>query len=392
MPISPSSFNPTSITPTLKRLVQSRVALAVTAAIVLVSVAGVTAGYRMMSKTVTLSVDGKSHQVRVFGDTVGDVLASQNIHLGSRDLVQPAPSEHVDNGSKIAVLYSKPIKLTVDGKASTHYVTADSVEGALQQIGSVYTDARLSMSRGMTLNRDGTSINVITPKRLHVAIAGHKPVVRNIPAVTVRDALQRLNVHVDKQDKVRPGLNHKLTDGDKIVFTRISTKVVKVKHERYSAPTIRHDDASALKGHDTVVRAGNPGTRNATYRVVRRNGKVVRRVLVKANVLRRAVPEVLKVGTKAPPVATTTSGGGINLAHAAMWDRIAACESGGDWSINTGNGYYGGLQFDSGTWLSNGGGDFAPRADLASREQQITVANRVYAARGLSPWGCAGAA
>nr|WP_324606754.1 transglycosylase family protein [Psychromicrobium lacuslunae] len=75
-----------------------------------------------------------------------------------------------------------------------------------------------------------------------------------------------------------------------------------------------------------------------------------------------------------------------------MWDRIAQCESGGNWSINTGNGYYGGLQFDAGSWLANGGGAYAPRADLASRAQQIAVANTYYAKAGLAPWGCAGAA
>ena len=74
------------------------------------------------------------------------------------------------------------------------------------------------------------------------------------------------------------------------------------------------------------------------------------------------------------------------------WDRLAQCEAGGNWHINTGNGYYGGLQFDYGTWLSAGGDDFAPRADLASRAEQITVANRLYAQRGLQPWGCAHAA
>ncbi|MCW3156900.1 transglycosylase family protein [Micropruina sp. KQZ13P-5] len=75
-----------------------------------------------------------------------------------------------------------------------------------------------------------------------------------------------------------------------------------------------------------------------------------------------------------------------------MWDRIAQCESGGNWSINTGNGYYGGLQFATASWLANGGADFAPRADLASRAEQITVANRYYASAGLGPWGCAHAA
>ena len=75
-------------------------------------------------------------------------------------------------------------------------------------------------------------------------------------------------------------------------------------------------------------------------------------------------------------------------AAGSVWDRVAACESGGNWHINTGNGYYGGLQFAQSTWLANGGADFAARADLASREQQITVANRLYAKSGLQPWGC----
>ena len=72
------------------------------------------------------------------------------------------------------------------------------------------------------------------------------------------------------------------------------------------------------------------------------------------------------------------------------WDAVANCESGGNWAINTGNGFYGGLQFDYGTWLSNGGGAYAPRADLASRAQQIAIANKVADARGSSPWPVCG--
>ena len=74
------------------------------------------------------------------------------------------------------------------------------------------------------------------------------------------------------------------------------------------------------------------------------------------------------------------------------WDAIAQCESTQNWSINTGNGYYGGLQFDYGTWLGAGGGTYAQRADLASKYEQITIAERVYAGRGLSPWACGYAA
>jgi hypothetical protein len=72
------------------------------------------------------------------------------------------------------------------------------------------------------------------------------------------------------------------------------------------------------------------------------------------------------------------------------WDAVAQCESGGNWSINTGNGYYGGLQFSQSTWDSFGGGAYAPRADLASKSEQITVAERVLDAQGRGAWPTCG--
>ena len=79
----------------------------------------------------------------------------------------------------------------------------------------------------------------------------------------------------------------------------------------------------------------------------------------------------------------------IATAHADSmnWDAIAACESGGNWAINTGNGYYGGLQFLQSTWLANGGGAYAPLPSQATREQQIAIATKVRdAAGGYGPW------
>lgn len=68
------------------------------------------------------------------------------------------------------------------------------------------------------------------------------------------------------------------------------------------------------------------------------------------------------------------------------WDRLAQCESGGNWSINTGNGYHGGLQFSASTWQAFGGGEFAATANQASREQQIVVAERTLAQQGWGAW------
>ncbi len=89
-------------------------------------------------------------------------------------------------------------------------------------------------------------------------------------------------------------------------------------------------------------------------------------------------------------------GGGIALAgHASaatdeQWDAVAGCEAGGNWGINTGNGYHGGLQFSQGTWAAHGGGEFAASANQATREQQIAVAERVLATQGRGAWPVCG--
>jgi len=72
------------------------------------------------------------------------------------------------------------------------------------------------------------------------------------------------------------------------------------------------------------------------------------------------------------------------------WSGVAKCESGGNWSINTGNGFYGGLQFTSSTWLAYGGGAYAPRADQASAAEQIAVAEKVLGGQGIGAWPVCG--
>ncbi|MDM4143029.1 transglycosylase family protein, partial [Mycobacterium sp. FLAC0960] len=89
-------------------------------------------------------------------------------------------------------------------------------------------------------------------------------------------------------------------------------------------------------------------------------------------------------------------GGSIALAGQAAaatdgeWDQVARCESGGNWAINTGNGYHGGVQFSASTWASHGGGQYAPSAELATKEQQIAVAERVLATQGRGAWPVCG--
>ncbi|MER0090111.1 transglycosylase family protein [Corynebacterium sp. KPL2680] len=80
-----------------------------------------------------------------------------------------------------------------------------------------------------------------------------------------------------------------------------------------------------------------------------------------------------------------------NAAPESAWDQVAACESGGDWHINTGNGYHGGLQFSQQTWAGSGGTQYAPTADQATKQQQIEIAENVLATQGAGAWpNCGG--
>ena len=106
---------------------------------------------------------------------------------------------------------------------------------------------------------------------------------------------------------------------------------------------------------------------------------------------RKPAPSSISVA-KIAVTGVVITGGSIGMAAQAQsatdaeWDQVARCESSGNWAINTGNGYHGGLQFAPGTWSSHGGGEFAPVANLASREEQIAIAEKVLATQGRGAW------
>jgi uncharacterized protein YabE (DUF348 family) len=369
------------------------------AAVVTTLVAGAV-GVSHLDKSVSLSVDGKTSTVHAFGSTVGDVLKKKDITIGAHDVVAPAPSSAVHDGEKIVVRYGRKLTVAIDGKTKEYWTTATTVAAALQELGIRADSAKLSASRSETLGRQGLTLSVTTPKDVIVRVDG-KNLSASSTAPTVGALLGELKVKVDGNDRVKPGAATALTEGMKVAVQRVTAKTVKTT-ESFPFSTVTRYDSSLYKGKSRTITAGSPGAKVMTYRVTTVDGKVESRKLVDWVVTQHSVTRVVSVGTKSRPVVAapaptssssgSSSGAGINLARAAMWDRIAQCESGGNWSINTGNGYYGGLQFDSQSWLANGGADFAPRADLASRAEQITVANRYYDKAGLGPWQCGWAA
>jgi uncharacterized protein YabE (DUF348 family) len=364
----------------LRKATTSRPLMIALATVVVLAVAGSTLGYSALSKTVTLTLDGKSEEVTAFGGTVGDVLEAQGVELGAKDEVLPSVDQQVTDGSRISVHFARPFEVNVDGTPTTYWVTSTTVSRALDEIGRRYAGADLSASRGGGIDREGMTLDVVTPKKLTVKVGDNKPVRRTLTALTVEDALDELGVDVGKHDRTEPAADHVLEDGDKLVFTNVRVLKKHLDGEVMDFGTVEREDSSMYEGETSVVRDGRTGLRDVTYRIVYRNGELADKKVLQQDVQRQPVDEIVKVGTKAP--AANFAGGNT------AWDRLAQCESGGNWAINTGNGYYGGLQFNLGTWQANGGTGLPSNA---SRETQIAIATKVRdAAGGYGAWpGCA---
>ena len=341
----------------------------VLATVVALAIGGTVAGYSALTTSYQLTLDGETREVTSRGDTVAEVLAAEGIETTEHDLVAPELDEPVAEGSRIVVRFGRPVELTVDGETSTHWVTSTDVASALGELGTPYDRADLSTSRSTAIGRDGLAIEVVTPKNLVVRLAGAKPVTRTVTALTVEDALTELGVEVGKIDRTKPALDTALTDGDRIVFTDFRIAKRKVKAEPVPFETVEEPDDSMYEGLSVTEREGETGTRNVTYKLVFKNGKLLRRTVLHQKVLTEPTSALVRVGT-----ASVSSYGG-----SGVWDRLAECESGGNWHINTGNGYYGGLQFSLSTWRAYGGTGLPSNH---SRETQIAIATKLRDASG----------
>jgi resuscitation-promoting factor RpfB len=355
--------------------------------LVIAGVLGGTAAWvsQPADKSVDLKVDGQSRQLHTTAGNVRGALTAAGLHVGSHDLVAPDLNSAVHNGSSIVVRRGHLLHLTVNGVSRDVWVNADSVDEALNQLG-YGSNSLVSVSRSMRLDRGTTQLSISSPKRLTLLVDGKRlPVSSAGP--TVRDALYASMVFLGPSDRVSVPTTSAIYDNQVI-------RVQRVRYRTASATvampfgTIRSADSTQYVGQNTIVTAGRAGSQRVIYSLVYVDGKLAGRVVRSTAVLRAPVTQVMKVGSKQQPVTATpqppANTSGLN------WDAVAQCESGGNWHINTGNGFYGGLQFDYGTWLSNGGGAYAPRADLATRGQQIAIATRLYNARGSSPWPVCG--
>ncbi|HEX8487378.1 MAG TPA: transglycosylase family protein, partial [Propionibacteriaceae bacterium] len=238
-------------------------------------------------------------------------------------------------------------------------------------------------------------LDVATMKTVTLDAAGKKQQVRTT-ARTVADVLKAAKITVDRDDKLSVRPTAAITNGAAFTYTKVDVaKVTKKKDIDYDTVTKR--TSKLKKGVTKVDTSGRTGERTLTYREVSHNGKVVSTKKTASEVTDKPRTKVVLVGTKVTPKKETSSSSSSSnsssnsssapsVSSGSVWDRLAQCESGGNWSINTGNGYYGGLQFSKSTWAAYGGSGMP---NNASRNQQIAIAKKVQAGQGWGAWpGC----
>ncbi|TAP44424.1 resuscitation-promoting factor [Arthrobacter sp. S39] len=345
------------------------------------------------NKTITLNVDGKVTSVQTFGGTVGQVVKSAKLDLKPADRVSPSADATVENGTVINVNMAKAVKVSLDGSEKTVSTTAPDVAGLVTELG-VASSSSVSVPKDAQLAVDGSFVSITTPKNVSI-VADGKVTTATTTASTVEAVLEDAGVTLGVNDRASQPGNALVVNNMVVKVSRVDTGQTAATTEDVAFETMTSESADLFKGEKKVTQAGAAGKVERTFKLVLVDGREASRTLVSETVSVQPVTEQVTVGTKAKPAATTGTNTGAAapaMMNEAMWDKIAQCESGGNWSINSGNGYYGGLQFDIRTWIGSGGGAYAPNASLATKAQQIDIANRVYAQRGLQPWGCGWAA
>ncbi|MGY1751807.1 ubiquitin-like domain-containing protein [Blastococcus sp. SYSU D01042] len=344
-------------------------------ALVLLGLVGGTLAFFVAQKSVTLTVDGQAQQVGTYADTVAEVLDEEGLQPAAHDVLLPAASEPLADGDTVVLTRARPLQLSVDGVEQEIYVTALSVDEALEQLGLRGDGLVLSASRSERLPLDGMSLTVITPKDVVLVVDGQERVVTST-AATAADLLAEQGIALSGTDRASVDLAQPLADQMRVQVFRVEvsevTEIVTVPHERVETP-----NPEAFVGEKTVTVKGVDGRQTVTYRVTVTDGVETAREALGTSVDQAPVTEQVTVGTKARPT-NRPAADGLN------WAALAACESGGRPNAVSSTGKYHGLyQFSVATWQAVGGTGLPSQA---SADEQTYRAQLLYNRSGAGQW------
>ncbi|MGW4050778.1 ubiquitin-like domain-containing protein [Streptomyces sp. NPDC004779] len=344
-------------------------------ALVVAFLAGGTTAFVADDKAIRLSVDGVPRTLHTFADDVDELLADEGLAVGAHDLVAPVPGTPLASGDELVLRYGRPVALTLDGHRRQVWTTADTVEGALRQLGVRAEGAHLSVSRSAPISRGGLALDVRTERAVTFLADGRERTVRT-NAATVGEALDEAGITLGGEDTTSVPRETFPRDGQTVTVLRI-TGSTQTREEAIPYAVERVRDPALFAGTEVVERQGVPGLRRITYHLRSVNGVRQKPRRTGEEIVREPVSRKVRVGTRALPSSVAGADG-------LDWGALAACESGGRPTAVDPSGTYGGLyQFDPGTWRSLGGSGVAQDAPAA---EQTFRAKKLYVQRGAGPW------
>ncbi|MFE0380106.1 ubiquitin-like domain-containing protein [Streptomyces inhibens] len=348
-------------------------------ALVVAFLAGGTSAFIAHDKAIRLSVDGTPRTLHTFADDVEDLLADEHLDIGAHDIVAPAPGTDLDSGDEVVVRHGRPVVLTIDGRHRRVWTTADTVAGALHQLGVRAEGAYLSTSRSRRIGRHGMELAVRTERSVVFVADGREYRVRT-NAATVREALAEAGLALRDQDTTSVPPDSFPREGQTVSVLRI-TGSKEVREEPIPFRTVKRMDPQLAFGTESVVQQGRAGVRRVTYKLRTVNGVKQKPKRLHTEVVHAPRPQIVYIGTRVLP---TSVRGADHLA----WHALAQCEAGGRPDAVDASGNYGGLyQFDVATWRALGG---RGRPQDAPAQEQTYRAKKLYITRGASPWPVCG--
>ena len=291
-------------------------------ALALAVLAGAALAVSSVSTPVTVVADDEQIELRTHGDTVAAALAAAEVELGPDDAVTPALGTSLEHDLVIEVVRAVAIAVEVDGEEHELATVADRVGEVLDEVG----------------------------------------------------------VELGPHDLVDPPLYESVVDTEVVVVQRVEyeeqTEQIVLEHDE-----VRHETDDLERGESRVEQEGREGVKVRTFEVTIVDGEEADRELQDTDVEVEPRDHVVLIGTGEPPPTPTAEPDAPS--STGVWDRLAQCESNGNWQANTGNGYYGGLQFHPDTWRSVGGSGLPHQH---SRAEQIRRAQILLDRSGWGQW------
>ncbi|QDZ42258.1 resuscitation-promoting factor [Corynebacterium sp. sy039] len=344
-------------------------------------------------KNIIVDYNGEEIELSTMSSTVEGALEKAGVTVTEKDIVSPALEEKISDDDSITVKTSKQVSLVVDGQEQTVDTTATTVGELMEQINSIpaaINAVEMNVDADEKIPEEGMNVDIVTPKFITIDDGG-KLVHTKIAAATVGDVLKERGIVLDADDRVFPPVETPITPNLRMVIERIEVFETEVT-EAFELPPVYTDDPDLYKGEEELITPATPGEKKVVRKITKINGVERENQPIREEEIRPAIAAAIARGIKENSTVTVsfssanTGAAAPAVADGSVWDQLAQCESGGDWSINTGNGFSGGLQFTPSTWSGYGGEEYAPAAHLATREQQIAVAERVQASQGWGAW------